>query len=149
MTDRLCRPCRELARRQLRALIELNHAPRASVASIANHARRSFHQSAAFRSQNPPQESSGFRKVMAQVATSLLPARAVQPYLLFGATEQIYKACSEPAMYKISEELRKQEEVPLTENGEEIGVSAAKDGSVWHQGANLLPDIYAHSLRGS
>lgn len=59
-----------------------------------------------------------------------MPQKATQPYAIFGATETIFKACSAPAAYKISEELRKKEDVPMTEDGEEIGVG----GGVWHDG---------------
>lgn len=61
---------------------------------------------------------------------SALPAKATMPYQIFGATQDIYKACSNPAMYKISEADRKAGTVPMTEDGEEIGVG----GGIWHDG---------------
>lgn len=139
MATQLCRPCRDLARRQLRALIELNHpVPRASVAEIATRSRRQFHQTAPNREDKPKSasEPSTFSKVLTGIASTILPTKATQPYAIFGATESIYKACSAPAKYTISEELRKKEEVPLTEDGEEIGVG----GGVWHDGSlNAVP----------
>lgn len=134
MANQLCRPCRDLARRQLRALIELNQAPRASVAEITKRSRRQFHQSVARREQKPQSatEPSGFAKVLTGIASAVLPRKAIQPYAIFGATEAIFKACSAPASYKISEELRKKEDVPMTEEGEEVGVG----GGVWHDGSS-------------
>lgn len=135
MATQLCRPCRDVARRQLRALIELNHPapPRSSVAEIATRSRRQFHQTAPHREdkQKPASEPSTFSRVLTGIASTILPQRATQPYAIFGATEAIYKACSAPAKYTISEELRKKEEVPLTKDGEEIGVG----GGVWHDGS--------------
>ncbi|KAK7742091.1 Mitochondrial beta-keto-acyl synthase [Cytospora paraplurivora] len=134
-------PCRALARRQMRHLYELNQAPsvsqRACITDIATASRRQFHQTVPSRQQNAPQpeKSTGLGTLLLNIASNLLPAKAVQPYQIYGATESIYKACSTSAAYKISEELRKKEEVPLTEDGEELGVG----GGVWHDDFGLPP----------
>ncbi|KAJ0108606.1 ubiquinol cytochrome-c reductase assembly protein Cbp3 [Diaporthe amygdali] len=141
MADRLCRPCRDVARRQLRLLRELNRAPtvsqRATVAEIARASTRQFHQTAPSRSQGSPQSEKqpGIAQTLLGIASKLLPSKAVQPYQIFGATESIYKACAAPATYKIPPELRKKEEVTLAENGEEVGVG----GGVWHDEFGLPP----------
>lgn len=134
MSTYICRPCRDLARRQLRALVESNQTLRAApaAAEIARNPRRQLHQTAARHAAKPQPKSepSSFAKTLTGIATAILPERATQPYAIFGATDNIYKACSAPAAYKISDELRKKEEVPTTEEGEEIGVG----GGVWHEG---------------
>ncbi|ROW12185.1 hypothetical protein VMCG_00559 [Cytospora schulzeri] len=141
MADRVCRPCRAVARRQLRLLNELNQAPsvsqRASIADITRISKRQFHQTVPSRQENAPQpqKPAGLGKILLAVASNLLPNKAVQPYQIFGATESIYKACAAPVAYKISPELRKKEDVPMTEDGEEIGVG----GGVWHDDFGLLP----------
>lgn len=140
MADRLCRPCRDLARRQLRAMIELNHAPHlgpGAIALVARNPRRQLHQTTVQRrgDKSKAGEPSNFAKVLTGIASAVLPRQATQPYAIFGATETIYKACSAPAAYTISEELRKKEEVPMTKDGEEIGVG----GGVWHEGISPQP----------
>lgn len=141
MADRICRPCRALARRQLRLLNEPNQAPstfqRASIADITRASKRPFHQTVPSRQQNAPQpqKPAGLGRILVAVLSNLLPNKAIQPYQIFGATESIYKACAAPVAYKISPELRKKEEVPMTEDGEEIGVG----GGVWHDEFGLLP----------
>lgn len=67
---------------------------------------------------------------MVAALSKVLPNKAIQPYQIFGATESFYKACAAPVAYKISPELRKKEEVPLTDDGEEVGIG----GGVWHNG---------------
>lgn len=137
MATQLCRPCRDLARRQLRVLIDArSQSSRASVAEIARNPRRHFHQSTP-RREEKSQSASGpstFAKVLQSIGSTILPKRATQPYAIFGATEAIYKACSEPVKYTISEELRKTNDVPMTEIGEELGVG----GGVWHEGPFFL-----------
>lgn len=136
MADRVCRPCRAVARRQLRLLNELNRAPsvsqRASIAEITRTSKRQFHQTVPSRQQDgqQPQKPAGLGKILLAVASNLLPNKAIQPYQIFGATESFYKACAAPVAYKISPELRKKEAVPLTEDGEEVGIG----GGVWHDG---------------
>lgn len=123
----------------MRLLYELNQAPsvaqRASVADITRLSRRQFHHSVPSRQQNTqqPEKSAGLGKVLLNIASAVLPSKAVQPYQIFGATQSIYKACAAPAAYKISPELRKKEDVPLTKDGEELGVG----GGVWHDGMTI------------
>lgn len=147
MSIHICRPCRDLARRQLRALVELNQVPRAAapVAEIARSSRRQFHRTTAHRERNPQRQSepSTFAKALTGIASAVLPRQVTQPYAIFGATESIYKACSAPAAYKISEELRKKEEVPTTEDGEELGIG----GGVWHDG-RFIHDNHAFGASG-
>lgn len=132
MADRVCRPCRAVARRQLQLLNELNRAPsmsqRASIAETTRTSRRQFHQTVPSRQQNRQKPSilAGLSKTL----LAILPKKAFQPYQIFGATEAFYKACSAPVAYKISPELRKKEEVPITDDGEEVGIG----GGVWHDG---------------
>lgn len=132
MSTQLCRPCRELARRQLRALIGVNSSARAAAptSEIATHSRRPFHQTSSRRANEAQSEPSIATKVLTGIAKVVLPQRATLPYAIYGATQGIYKSCSEPAAYKISEELRKEEQVPATEGGEELGIG----GGVWHDG---------------
>lgn len=133
MATLLCRPCRDLARRQLRALIDVHsQGSRASVVEISRISRRQFHQSTPRREEKSQSArgASTFAKVLTGIASTILPQKATQPYAIFGATEAIYKACSAPGKYTISEELRKTNDVPMTEAGEELGVG----GGVWHDG---------------
>ncbi|OAA58558.1 beta-ketoacyl synthase [Niveomyces insectorum RCEF 264] len=60
--------------------------------------------------------------------------RTVAPYSAFGATREMYQKCTQPAAYSISEEARRTDNVPTTEDGEEIGVG----GGLWHDEFNLL-----------
>lgn len=148
MADRLCRPCRDVARRQLRLLRELNRpsvSQRAAIAEIARTSTRQFHQTAPTRSQGSPQpeKQPGVAQTLLGIASKILPSKAVQPYQIFGATESIYKACAVPAKYKIAPELRKKEEVPLTEDGEELGVG----GGVWHDGTPRSLPVDPRRLR--
>lgn len=138
MTTQIYRPCRDLARRQIQSLIEIHHpAPSSSVAEIARNSRRQFHQTTPRRedASQPVKGPSKFAKILTGIATTVLPRTATQPYAIFGATEAIFKACSAPAKYEISENLRKTEDVPMTEDGEEIGLG----GGVWHQGSTIFP----------
>lgn len=97
--------------------------------------RRQFHQTVPGRQQNAkqPESSIGLGKLLLGIATSILPAKTVQPYQIYGATESIYKACAAPVAYKISPELRKKEDVPMTDDGEEVGTG----GGVWHDGMSI------------
>ncbi|KAL1897709.1 hypothetical protein Sste5346_004017 [Sporothrix stenoceras] len=64
-------------------------------------------------------------------------SRTVEPYGAFGVTRSIYQKCTKPAAYEISEETRRQDQVPTTEDGEELGVG----GGIWHDEFNLLPSF--------
>ncbi|KIH93003.1 ubiquinol-cytochrome C chaperone [Sporothrix brasiliensis 5110] len=49
-------------------------------------------------------------------------SRTAEPYGAFGVTRAIYQKCTRPAAYDISEETRRNDQVPTTEDGEELGV---------------------------
>lgn len=66
--------------------------------------------------------NSTFAEVIASLASGVLPREATQPCMIYGGKEAIYKACSAPAAYTISEELRKKEAVPMTADEKEIGI---------------------------
>lgn len=99
------------------------------MAAVARNPRRQLHQTAV-RDKSKSGEPSTFAKMLTGIAGAVLPRNATQPYAIFGATETIYKACSAPAAYTISQEVRKKDEVPMTEDGEEIGVGSG----VWFDG---------------
>ncbi|KAM5351344.1 hypothetical protein ACJ41O_004067 [Fusarium nematophilum] len=61
-----------------------------------------------------------------------------EPYRVLGATEQLFKASSKAADYHITEKERKNDQVQLAEDGEEIGHSLNPD-NVWHNTFNLAP----------
>lgn len=128
----LCRPCRDLTRRQLRALIELSQGPRSTVLKTPTVTRRQFHQTV---TQFEEQKAAAWVNAI----KAILPRSAVQPYAIFGATETMYKACSQPAAYTISEELRKKEEVPMTEDGMELGVGTG----IWYEGMSSCVSLLA------
>jgi cytochrome b pre-mRNA-processing protein 3 len=66
-----------------------------------------------------------------------------EPYRVLGATEQLFKASSKAADYHITEEARKNDQVELAKDGEEVGESLHPD-SVWHHSTltpQTSPDI--------
>ncbi|CAK7205548.1 hypothetical protein SEUCBS139899_008325 [Sporothrix eucalyptigena] len=63
--------------------------------------------------------------------------KTAEPYGAFGVTRNLYKKCTQPAAYEISEETRRNDKVPTTEDGEELG----KGGGLWHEEFNLLPSF--------
>lgn len=65
---------------------------------------------------------------LAGAVKSKVATKAFGSYVIYGATEKLYKVCSKPATYTISQQLRKEEKIPLTKDGEEIGVG----GGIWH-----------------
>ena len=56
--------------------------------------------------------------------------RTIEPYGIFGATRRMYQKCTAQGAYKISEEARRNEDVPTTDDGEEIGSGT----TIWHSG---------------
>lgn len=62
-------------------------------------------------------------------------SRTAEPYGAFGITRTIYQKCTRPAAYDISEETRRSDQVPTTEDGEELGVG----GGLWHDGKTTQP----------
>ncbi|KAG5748546.1 hypothetical protein H9Q69_011053 [Fusarium xylarioides] len=61
-----------------------------------------------------------------------------EPYRVLGATEQLFKASAKAADYHITEKERKDDQVQLAEDGEEIGHSLNPD-SPWHHTFKLHP----------
>ncbi|RDA90075.1 hypothetical protein CP533_2905 [Ophiocordyceps camponoti-saundersi (nom. inval.)] len=61
-------------------------------------------------------------------------------YQVLGAAERIFKACSAPADYAISEDDRKNKGVQRLEDGEELG-KPIKPDSVWHKTFKLHPSF--------
>ncbi|RKL41030.1 putative 3-oxoacyl-[acyl-carrier-protein] synthase [Fusarium proliferatum] len=61
-----------------------------------------------------------------------------EPYRVLGATEQLFKASAKAADYHITEKERKDDQVQLAEDGEEIGHSLNPD-SPWHHTFKLPP----------
>lgn len=130
MANRLCNPCRELMRQQLGLLRELKTAPmyrQASLVAAERLSRRQLHQSSTRRQDKPSSPSAP-----SKLATAMMPgvaSKAFGSYLIYGATEKLYKECSKSTTYAISEQLRKEGKVPLTNDGEEIGIG----GGIWHE----------------
>lgn len=74
-----------------------------------------------------------------------------EPYRVLGATEQLFKASSKAADYHITEKERKNDQVQVAEDGEEIGHSLNPD-SVWHHSTSATFSIHVlvaniHSLQ--
>lgn len=63
--------------------------------------------------------------------------RTIEPYGIFGATRRMYQKCTLQGAYKISEEARRNEDVPTTDDGEEIGSGT----TIWHQEFNMTPSF--------
>jgi len=61
--------------------------------------------------------------------------KATETYTAYGATENLYKECARQADYSITQEPNSEEEMPKTEDGEDLGVG---DGW-WLQEAGLKP----------
>jgi cytochrome b pre-mRNA-processing protein 3 len=68
--------------------------------------------------------------LLGRVAQSLIPGKS--SYYIYGATEQMYKACAAQADYAIEVADRKAGTLRTTADGEEIGTSK---GGPWHSGA--------------
>ncbi|KAK7418820.1 Serine carboxypeptidase 3 [Neonectria punicea] len=67
-----------------------------------------------------------------------LSSAVAEPYRVLGATEQLFKATSKAADYHITEKERKEENVTLAEDGEEVGTSI-NPGNAWHSKFKLPP----------
>lgn len=52
-------------------------------------------------------------------------------YRVVGVSEKLFKVCSKPGDYRITEEERKKDQVQKMEDGEEVGNSVNPD-NVWH-----------------
>ncbi|RDA85770.1 hypothetical protein CP532_6323 [Ophiocordyceps camponoti-leonardi (nom. inval.)] len=79
------------------------------------------------------------RQLSGSAARSLLGGYA-KAYQVIGAAERIFKACSAPADYAISEEDRKKKGVEKLEDGEELGKPMVPN-SVWHKTFKLPPSF--------
>jgi len=62
-------------------------------------------------------------------------SRQTEPYRVISATENIYKTCAKQADYKISVEDRKNETIPKTVDGEDLGTGSG----IWHEDFQLPP----------
>lgn len=56
--------------------------------------------------------------------------KTTHSYMVYGATEHIYKTCAAQADYKITQADRKAGKVQLLPDGEEVGVGSG----MWHDG---------------
>lgn len=63
-------------------------------------------------------------------AVGKMLSRQTEPYRVISATENIYKTCAKQADYKISLEDRKNETIPKTVDGEDLGTGSG----IWHEG---------------
>lgn len=102
--------------------------------------RRSFHTSLTSRQNDVKSEAkSALGKLQGVLAGT------TSSYLIYGASEKIYKTCSAQAAYSISEQDRKDGKVTLGPDGEDVGVSG---GGVWHGGMSgnlsLFPCLQPH-----
>jgi cytochrome b pre-mRNA-processing protein 3 len=67
-------------------------------------------------------------KVAAEIKK--VAGRATETYTAYGSTEILYKECARQADYKIPQAGKDDEEMPKTENGEDLGVGEGW----WHTG---------------
>ena len=56
--------------------------------------------------------------------------KTTHTYMVYGATEHMYKACSAQAAYTITQADRKAGKIQILEGGEEVGFG----GGMWHDG---------------
>ncbi|KXJ94429.1 ubiquinol-cytochrome C chaperone-domain-containing protein [Microdochium bolleyi] len=68
-------------------------------------------------------------------AISKMMRRQTEPYRVISATENIYKSCARQAEYKISVEDIKNDTIPKTADGEDLGAGTG----VWHEDFQLPP----------
>jgi hypothetical protein len=94
-------------------------------------ARRSLHTTVASRQKEIKSEAKSalgkLQGVLAGTTTS---------YLIYGASEKMYKTCSAQANYSITEQDRKDGKITLGPDGEDVGISS---GGIWHKGTYLFP----------
>ncbi|KAJ4268687.1 Serine carboxypeptidase 3 [Fusarium torreyae] len=121
-----CETCRTQARTVLRA------AMRAGASRAAAPRSKTFLPPVAMVSRRNFSNTSS-RSFLKGVGKSM-----AEPYRVLGATEQLFKASSKAADYHITEKERKNDQVQLAEDGEEVGHSLNAD-SVWHHTFNLPP----------
>ncbi|KAF4444590.1 3-oxoacyl-acyl-carriersynthase II [Fusarium acutatum] len=119
-----CETCRTQARTVLRA------AMRAGASRAAAPTTRNFLPPAAAVTRRHFSNTSS-RSLLKGIGKSM-----AEPYRVLGATEQLFKASAKAADYHITEKERKDDQVQLAEDGEEIGHSLNPD-SPWHHGMSL------------
>ncbi|KAF5552711.1 3-oxoacyl-synthase II [Fusarium napiforme] len=121
-----CETCRTQARTVLRA------AMRAGASRAAAPTTRNFLPPAAVVTRRHFSNTSS-RSLLKGIGKSM-----AEPYRVLGATEQLFKASAKAADYHITEKERKDDQVQLAEDGEEIGHSLNPD-SPWHHTFKLPP----------
>ncbi|EWZ99043.1 Serine carboxypeptidase 3 [Fusarium oxysporum] len=121
-----CETCRTQARTVLRATM------RAGASRAAAPTTRNFLPPAAFVTRRHFSNTSS-RSLLKGIGKSM-----AEPYRVLGATEQLFKASAKAADYHITEKERKDDQVQLAEDGEEIGHSLNPD-SPWHHTFKLPP----------
>lgn len=124
-----CETCRTQARTVLRAAI------RAGASRAAAAPRTNFITPARAPASVIPVRQ--FSRTSSRGLLKGLGSAMAEPYRVLGATEQLFKASSKAADYHITEKERKNDQVQLAEDGEEIGHSLNKD-SVWHHSMSTL-----------
>lgn len=130
-----CQSCRQHARllaRSLRPAVSSapSHRPAAApTRRLLSHAssRKQQQQQQTVPPVDPAESAALSKQLSQQLASSgitgVLPRGITGQYLLTHQLDSLYKVCSAPAGYTISEDLRKAEEVPKTVDGEELGVA--------------------------
>ncbi|KAG7051423.1 putative 3-oxoacyl-[acyl-carrier-protein] synthase [Colletotrichum scovillei] len=134
-----CQSCRYQARllaRSLRATADLSPSQQTSIAATARRAaalttsktggpaatttmgRRHFSQTATRRDAAP--SSGGLKQAIASGMMAAAP-KTMAATLTTSRLEALYKICSSPALYKISEQERAKDMVRMTAEGEEVG----------------------------
>ncbi|KAF5967450.1 3-oxoacyl-synthase II [Fusarium coicis] len=121
-----CETCRTQARTVLRA------AMRAGASRATAPTTRNFLPPAAVVTRRHFSNTSS-RSLLKGIGKSM-----AEPYRVLGATEQLFKASAKAADYHITEKERKDDQVQLAEDGEEIGHSLNPD-SPWHHTFKLPP----------
>jgi hypothetical protein len=101
--------------------------PAPSIISIPP--RRSLHTTPASRQKEVKPEA---KSVLGRLQGVL--AGTTASYLIYGASEKIYKTCSAQAAYSISEQDRKDGKITLGPDGEDVGISR---GGIWHNGTSF------------
>ncbi|RTE74591.1 hypothetical protein BHE90_010953 [Fusarium euwallaceae] len=124
-----CETCRTQARTVFRAAI------RAGASRAAAAPRTNFITPARAPASVPVRQ---FSKTSERSLLKGLGSAMAEPYRVLGATEQLFKASSKAADYHITEKERKNDQVQLAEDGEEIGHSLNPD-SAWHHTFKLAP----------
>lgn len=119
------------------------------LAGVAAAAAPSLERNAAARAWPPPpsrQHRRPFGASAGQRGLFGLAGSLAGSYHVLGATERLFKACSRPADYRISDEARKRDEVERLDDGEELGRPVVAL-NVWHKSASPPPSLASHAYR--